>query len=264
VIALRIVTAAFAAFVALPLAWLVYAAFLTPEALARGNLATFGVTLENFAALAGSGLGRALGVSTAATGLVVASQLAVGLGAAYALRQGLRATGAVLVLLSLPSELLLVPIYRMLQQLGWLDTPGALVAPFLASPLVIFLLAQALRRFPMEVIEAARLDGAGEATIVARIVAPVLRPELLATGVLAFAAHWNLVLYPRIVVGSEWWTVQAFLTELQRTRPFDWGTLGAAALVASLPLAALYIAFEKRILDVFDLSFGRGSGAQRQ
>lgn len=256
-IALRIVTALFVAFVTIPMAWLVYAAFIPPEALVRANLATFGVTLANFAALANVGLGRALAVSSIATGIVVACQLAVGLGAAYALRQGLRGMGIVLALLALPSELLLVPIYRMLQQIGWLDTPAALVAPFLASPLVIFLLAQALRRFPWETVEAARLDGAGEATILSRVVAPVLRPELLATGVLAFAAHWNLVLYPRIVVGSEWWTAQTLLTELLRTRPFDWGTLGAAALVASVPLAALYIAFEKRILDVFDLSFSR-------
>jgi multiple sugar transport system permease protein len=263
VIALRLLTVAFATFVAIPLAWLAYAAFIPPEALLRANLATFGFTLANFAALAGSGLGRALAVSIGATALVVAAQLAVGLGAAYALHQGLRATAIVLLLLALPGELLLVPLYRILQQFGWLDTPAALVAPFVASPLVIFLLSQALRRFPSEVIEAARLDGAAEATIVARIVAPVLRPELLATGVLAAAAHWNLVLYPRVVVGPEWWTVQAFLTELLRTRPFDWGVLGAAALVASLPLAILYVTFEKRILDVFE-TFGGRPGARRQ
>ena len=254
-IAMRIVTAAFAAFVALPLLWLVYAAFIPAEALVRANLATFGFSLANFAALADTGLARALGVSFGATGLVVAAQLAFGLGAAYAIRNGLRLQALVLVLLALPTELLLVPLFRQLQGLGLLDTFGALVVPFLASPLVVFLLLQAMRRVPWEVVEAARLDGAGESTILARVVAPILRPELAATAVLAFAAHWNLVLYPRIMTTEPLWTVQAFLTELLRARPFEWGLLGAAALVASLPLLVLYVVFERRIIEVFEAGF---------
>ena len=254
-IVMRLLTAAFSAFVALPLLWLVYAAFIPPEALIRANLATFGFSLENFAALAGTGLWRAMGVSFVATGTVVAAQLAFGLGAAYAIRNGLRLLALVMVLLALPSELLLVPLYRLLQGFRLLDSIGALVVPFLASPLVVFLLLQALRRVPWEVVEAARIDGAGELTIVARVVAPILRPELIATAVLAFAAHWNLVLYPRIMTGEPLWTVQAFLTELLRARAFEWGLLGAAALVASAPLLVLYVVFEKRIIEVFESGF---------
>ncbi|MDF1523790.1 MAG: carbohydrate ABC transporter permease [Trueperaceae bacterium] len=252
---MRLVTAAFAAFVALPLLWLAYAAFIPAEALVRANLATFGFSLENFAALADTGLARALTVSFGATGLVVAAQLAFGLGAAYAIRNGLRLQALVMVLLALPSELLLVPLFRQLQGLGLLDTFGALVVPFLASPLVVFLLLQGMRRVPWEVVEAARLDGAGESTILARVVAPILRPELAATAVLAFAGHWNLVLYPRIMTTEPLWTVQAFLTELLRARPFEWGLLGAAALVASLPLLVLYVIFERRIIEVFEAGF---------
>lgn len=160
-----------------------------------------------------------------------------------------------MVLLALPTELLIIPLYRQLQSLALLDTLAALILPFLASPLVIFLLLQALRRIPRETIEAARLDGAGELTIVGRIVAPMLRPELLATGVLAFASHWNLVLYPRVMTSESLWTVQAVLTELLRTRPFEWGLLGAAALVTSLPILLLYSLFEKRIVQVFEAGF---------
>jgi multiple sugar transport system permease protein len=253
---MRLVTGVFCAFVALPLVWLVYAAFIPAEALVRASLATFGFSLGNFAALAASGLWRAMVVSFLATGLVVLAQLASGLGAAYAIRNGLGLLALVMVLLALPSELLLVPLYRQLQGLGLIDTLGALVVPFLASPLVVFLLLQALRRVPWEVVEAARLDGAGEVTIMTRVVAPILRPELIATAVLAFAAHWNLVLYPRIMTTEPLWTVQAYLTELLRSRPFEWGLLGAAALVASLPLIALYLVFEKRIIEVFEAGFG--------
>jgi multiple sugar transport system permease protein len=256
VIGLRLLALVFSVFVALPLLWLLYAAFLPAEALLQANLATFGVTLENFAALAPTGLWRSMGVSALATGCAVAGQLAVGLGAAYAVRNGLRVTAVILVLLALPTELLMVPLYRQLLVLGLVDTLMALVLPFLASPLVVFLLLQAMRRVPWEVVEAARLDGAGELAILARVVAPILRPELVATAVLAFAAHWNLVLYPRIMTSESLWTVQAFLTELLRTRPFEWGLLAAAAFVASVPLAVLYIVFERRIIAVFEAGFG--------
>ncbi|MBA2668414.1 MAG: carbohydrate ABC transporter permease [Trueperaceae bacterium] len=254
-IGMRLLTLVFCLFVALPLAWLVYAAFIPAEALVRANIATFGVTLDNFTALRGSGLWRAMGVSVGSSSLVVAAQLLFGLGAAYAIRNGAPLLGGVMVLLALPSELLLVPLYRQLQGFGLLDTVWALVVPFLASPLVIFLLLQALRRIPWEVVEAARLDGATELTIVRRVIAPMLRPELVASGVLAFAAHWNLVLYPRVMTTESLWTVQAFLTELLRTRPFEWGLLGAAALVASAPIIILYLLLERRLIEVFEAGF---------
>jgi multiple sugar transport system permease protein len=122
--------------------------------------------------------------------------------------------------------------------------------------MVIFLLLQSLRRLPWELVEAARLDGAREAVIIWRILAPLLRPELIAAGILGFAAHWNLVLYPRVMAGvGELRTVQVFLIDLLRNHPLDWGLLGAAALVATLPLLLLYLLFEKRIIEVFEASF---------
>ena len=117
-IVMRLITVLACVFVALPLAWLVYAAFIPAEALIAANIATFGVTLENFAALGNTGLWRAMGVSVLASGLAVAGQLAFGLGAAYAIRNGARLLGLVLLLMAIPSELLLVPLYRQLQGLG--------------------------------------------------------------------------------------------------------------------------------------------------
>ncbi len=254
-IAMRIVTVVFCVFVAVPLIWLVFAAFLPAEAVVRANLATFGFSLENFLALPGSGLWRAMGVSAIATSLVVIAQATIGLGAAYAIRNGLQIQGLILALLALPTELLLVPLYRQLYGLGLLDTIGALTLPFLASPMAVFLLLQGVRRLPWETVEAARMDGASELTILGRVIAPMLRPELVATSVLVFASHWNLVLYPRVVTGESLWTVQAFLVELLRAQPFEWGLLGAAALVASLPVMVLYIIFEKRIIQVFEAGF---------
>jgi len=254
-IVLRIATGLFAAFVALPLLWLVYAAFLPAEALLMADLTTLGFTLQNFRDVVGTGLFSSMAVSVVASGTTVLAQLAFGLAAAYAIRNGARVTALVLVLLALPSELLLVPLYRLLQTLSLIDTLGALIVPFLASPLVVFLLLQALRRVAWEVVEAARIDGASEAVILTRVVTPILRPELTAAAVLAFAAHWNLVLFPRVTTTEDLWTVQVFLSNLLRTRPFEWGLLGAAALLASAPILVLYVVFEKRILSTFEAGF---------
>lgn len=252
----RIVAAAFAAFVALPLVWLAYLGFLPPSAVMEARLLPTGVSLANFAELRGSGLGRALALSLTVSGISVAGQLALGLAAAYAIRLGLRARWLVLVTLVLPVELLLIPMYGLLQRLSLLDTALALVLPFLARPVVIFLLVQALQRFPMELLEAATLDGARHPTLLTRIVAPVMAPHLTAAGVLGFAAHWNMVLFPRVMVADrELWTIQLWLTELLRGRPLDWGLLGAAALLATLPLVVLFVILERPILRAFERSF---------
>jgi len=252
----RIVATVFSIFVALPILWLLYSAFLPPEAVLNARLVPNGLSLANFSELWGTGVFRALGVSLLASGLTVAGQLLIGLAAAYAMRTGVPLLPLILLVLALPAELLLVPLYRELQVLGLLETFWALVVPFLASPFVIFLLHQSLKRVPPELEEAAYLDGAGRFTILFRVIAPLLRPELAAAGILGFAAHWNLVLFPKVMVGERsLWTVQVFLNELLRNRPLDWGLLGAAAFVTTLPIVILYVVFEERIIKVFETSF---------
>lgn len=252
----RLVALVFCIFAALPILWLLYSAFLPPEAVLNARLVPSGLSLANFAALAGTGLWRALGVSLLASGLTVAGQLLVGLAAAYAMRSGLNILPLILLVLALPAELLLVPLYRELQVFGLLNTFWALVVPFLASPFVIFLLFQSLKRVPWEIVEAASLDGAGQGATLFRVIAPLLRPELAAAGILGFAAHWNLVLFPKVMAGQrELWTVQVFLNDLLKNRPLDWGLLGAAAFVTTLPIVILYVVFEERIIQVFEASF---------
>ncbi|CAN5749372.1 carbohydrate ABC transporter permease [soil metagenome] len=252
----RTVTLVFCIFAALPILWLLYSAFLPPEAVLNARLVPSGLSLANFAALNRTGLWRALLVSLLASGLTVAGQLVVGLAAAYAMRSGLRLLPLILLVLALPAELLLVPLYRELQVFNLLNTFWALVLPFLASPFVIFLLFQSLKRVPWEMVEAASLDGAGQTTTLFRVVAPLLRPELAAAGILGFAAHWNLVLFPKVMAGQrELWTVQVFLNDLLKNHPLDWGLLGAAAFVTTLPIVVLYVIFEERIVKVFEASF---------
>lgn len=252
----RFITALFCLFTALPIVWLVYAAFLPQEAVMFLDLTHFGFSLENFKVAWGSGIFRALAISLLASGLTVLGQLIFGVMMAYSLWRGLPLFLPILFALALPAELLLVPLYGLLHAFGWLETFQALVIPFLASPLVIFLLRQAMQRIPNELSEAARLDGANDWHILWRIIVPLVRPELAAAGILGFAAHWNLVLYPKVVADVDSLrTVQIFLNDLLANDKLNWGLLGAASLLATLPLLILYIIFEGRILKTFEASF---------
>jgi multiple sugar transport system permease protein len=249
----RIMVALLTAFALLPILWLAYSAFLPPSAAIQGQIIGAGYTLDNFIKLPFKELLRPLLLSLVLSSFVAAMQLVIALPAAYAIRNGTKALGIFLFLLSVPAELLLIPLYGLLQDLRLLNNPLALVLPFLASPFTVFLLYSGVSKLPWTYVEAARLDGATNTQILARVIAPLLRPELTAAAVLGFAAHWNLVLYPRVVLNDQaWWTVQVALSELLRKDPNAWGTLGAAAIVTSLPILLLYLFFERRVTKTLE------------
>ena len=165
--------------VLLPFLWMAYAAFMPKEAVYSGELfSRVGFSLENVRALAREGFwGRllfSLGVSSGA----VALELFTALFAAYALRAGLGLLPFYLVLMAIPAELLLVPLYGVLKDLSLLETFWALLLPFAASPFVIYLVYQGMRAVPEELLEAAKLDGAGHRVLLFRILLPLVRPTL--------------------------------------------------------------------------------------
>ncbi len=244
----RIVVGLLVVFVLMPIVWLAYSAFIPKEVIFSGATIPIGFTLQNFLELPFAGLIRPLLVSLVISGLVATLQIMIALPAAYAIRSGTPLLAVYLFLLSIPAELLLIPLYGLLQDLRLLNNPLALVMPFIASPFTVFLIYGGMVRLPWAYIEAAKLDGANNLAVMTRVVAPLLRPELTAAAVLAFAAHWNLVLYPTVVMNDQnWWTVQVALRNLLQKDPNNWGGLGAAAMLTSLPILILYVLFERRI-----------------
>lgn len=237
----------------IPLIWLAYSAFIAPDAiLANKNPLTPSWSWNNFVALKDENLFKPLETSLIASSLVVFFQLLLALPAAYALRAGTPLLSIFLFALSVPAELLLIPLYGLLQSLHLLGSPLALVVPFLSSPFTVFLLYQAMVKLPWAYTEAARIDGASELRIIYGIIGPLLRPEMAAAGVIAFAGHWNLVLFPKVVAGDTYPTVQVALAELISKAGNNWGLLGAAALVTSLPIVVLFFAFEKQVVKTFE------------
>jgi multiple sugar transport system permease protein len=250
----RIVVGLMVVFVVLPIVWLAYSSFIPKEALFKPDVTIpVGFTLQNYLELPFKELIRPLLLSLLLSSIVAGLQVLIALPAAFAIRAGTNVLPLYLFLLSVPAELLLVPLYGLLKDLNLLNNPLALVLPFLASPFTVFLLYGGVVKLPWAYIEAAKLDGATNLQILSRVIAPLLRPEMTAASVLAFAAHWNLVLYPKIVLNDKnWATVQVALTELLQKDPNNWGALGAAAMLTSLPILVLYALFERRVTRVIE------------
>lgn len=103
----------------------------------------------------------------------------------------------------IPFELVLIPLFVLVANLGWTNSYAALIIPFMAPAIGIFLLRQYISTLPSELIEAARIDGASEFSIYWRVVLPLARPALGALGVLTFLGSWNAFLWPLTVLRDQ-------------------------------------------------------------
>lgn len=152
-----------------------------------------------------------------------------------------------------PQQALVLPNYILTARLGWLDSYAGLIVPQLGTLGVgVYFIRQHLRAFPTELLEAARLDGAGDWTVLRRIVVPLLRPTLLALAVVLFIQTWNEYLWPLLVAdGIDRTTVQVGLRIFQTEEGTRWGPMLAAATMSSAPLLAVYVVVQHRIIDAF-------------
>ena len=109
----------------------------------------------------------------------------------------------VMVTLMVPGVVTFVPLFVLVSKMGLLDTYPALILPFLTSPLGVFLMRQFMMGIPDPLIEAARIDGAGEFRIFARVVMPLCGPPLATLGILTFLGSWNNFLWPLVAAQSQ-------------------------------------------------------------
>ena len=144
----------------------------------------------------------------------------------------------------------MIPLYLVLAKLGCrlLQT---LVLPFAVDAFSIFLVRQYVTGIPLELEEAARVDGASDWTIFRRIVLPLLSPVLAVVAIQSFLTNWNSFLFPLIFVDSDRLRTLPVGLALpsQTEHSVDWGLLMAGATVASVPVLAVFIAFQRRLLS---------------
>ncbi|MET0414950.1 MAG: carbohydrate ABC transporter permease [Actinoplanes sp.] len=156
----------------------------------------------------------------------------------------------VLGMLMVPGMVLFVPQFVLVSNLGLANSYAGLVLPFLAGPFGVFLMRQFLSTIPDDLIEAARVDGAGEWRIFFRIVLPLCRPALATLGILTFLASWNNFLWPLVVATTEdkyTLPVALALYSVGQNRT-DFGLLLAGAVVVVLPVLVVFLILQRHFM----------------
>lgn len=239
---------AYAFLLTLPLLTLLSASLRSEGDLYAPTLLPPNPTLAPYAeALAKFPLGRFLLNSLLVSVSTTLGVLATSLLAAYALTRmrfrGREALfGLAVALLLVPGEVTFLPLYLLVDRLGWLDTYWALIVPFVASPLGVFLLRQALRTIPEDYFDAARIDGATHGQILRHVALPLTAPALGALAALTFIGSWNMYLWPLVVTKSrEMQTAQIAVNYLLNEEVARWNVVAAGAILVLLPTLLAFL-----------------------
>lgn len=154
-----------------------------------------------------------------------------------------------LTTLMIPFEIRMIPMYLLMRELHLSDTYAALILPFISGGFGTFLMRQYISAIPDELIDAARVDGANEFTIYARIVLPLCGPALAALTVLSALWRWNDVLWPLLVLSDRnLYTVTFGLAIASRSQGIYTGVALATSAIAILPIMILYLFLQRYII----------------
>ncbi|MET0860849.1 MAG: carbohydrate ABC transporter permease [Microbacterium sp.] len=153
----------------------------------------------------------------------------------------------VMVTLMVPGVVTFVPLFVMVSKLGLVNTYAALILPFITAPIGVFLMRQFILGIPDALIEAARIDGAGEFRIFARIVMPLCGPPLATLGILTFLASWNNFLWPLVAAQSESKYTLPVALSLYSTgqNATNYGILLAGSVLVITPILALFVLLQR-------------------
>jgi lactose/L-arabinose transport system permease protein len=251
---LTIVLSIGAVFMIAPFLWLIVASthstpeiFSSPPALLPG-----GRLWENISNLVNNlQFGAAIRNSVIVSLLYTVLGLAVCSAAGYAFAKfrfrGRDVMFTVLVAsMALPGQVTLVPLFKMMVTLGWLNSYQGLILPNLAMPFGIFLMRQAMQSVPDELIQAARVDGAGEFRIFAQIVLPTMRPALAALSIFLFLGAWNDFVYPLIILQTpDSYTLPVALATLKGVQSTDYGQLLTGTMISIIPVLIMFLLLQR-------------------
>ncbi|MBC8106350.1 MAG: carbohydrate ABC transporter permease [Anaerolineae bacterium] len=151
--------------------------------------------------------------------------------------------------LMVPGQVLFVPVYLILNRLGWLDTPLALIVPAGAGAFGVFLLTQFFRTIPKELEEAAQLDGCSRFGVYRHIMLPLSMPALATLGILTFTASWNDFLGPLVFLdSSEKLTLPVGVALFQGSYVSEYALTLAASVICTAPVLLIFFIFSKQII----------------
>ncbi len=150
----------------------------------------------------------------------------------------------------IPFEVYLIPLYLMTVQVGWADTYTALIVPEIFTIYAMFMFRQFMYTIPTELIDAARIDGAGEWYIFHRIIIPLSRAALFTLIAFYFMWNWNDFLWPLVVISShDKYVITVGLATFVGEFWNQYGVIMAGASLAIIPILALFIAVQRFIIE---------------
>ena len=158
--------------------------------------------------------------------------------------------GFLLALLIIPGEMMLIPQFTIINALGLVNSRLAVIIPGLASVFNIYLFRNFFIAIPEEIIESARIDGAGIVRIFFRIMLPMSKPAIATVGVLSFISCWNDYIWPLMVLtDSSKFSMQVAITTINTTQPVYINQVMAVLTISTIPLILVYIVAQKYILQ---------------
>lgn len=235
---------------------LMLAGSLTPSESLAGGRVLDGFTVENYrAVLAEQPLAAYFAHSVIVSLATLALQLLVCVPAAYAMARlrfrgrGL-AIGATTTLLLVPFQVVAVPVYLVIRQLGLVDSLAALVLPFVGSTVALVLLRQAFVALPGSIVDAARLDGASTLAVLTRVVVPASGAALTSLGVLTVTAAWNAYFWPSFVLTDAAHATIPFgvVAYLDTESGSRYGPQMAMATMSVLPLLLAFLLVQRPLV----------------
>jgi multiple sugar transport system permease protein len=157
----------------------------------------------------------------------------------------------ILSILMVPSQVYLIPQYQIIQQLGWLNTIHGIVAPGIFSAFGTFLMMQFFRSIPVELEEAARLDGCNPWQTFWKVVLPVAKPGLISLAIITVLASWADLLWPLVVTSSpeEMPLAVGMATLSGYLGSISPGVMMAAALMAMAPVLIIFVLLQRRVVE---------------
>ncbi len=156
----------------------------------------------------------------------------------------------ILGVLIIPPHIVMIPLYRLMVEFGWINSYFSLIIPWLVTPFGVFLVKQYIESMPSDMESSARIDGAGEWYIIFRIVMPLSKPILTVLGIYTFLSNWNSFLFPFLFTNdAEYRTLPVGLTFYLGKQSVDWGHLMAGAAISALPVLILFILFQNKIIQ---------------
>ncbi|HEX5428956.1 MAG TPA: carbohydrate ABC transporter permease [Pedococcus sp.] len=153
--------------------------------------------------------------------------------------------------LMIPGVVTFVPLFVLVANIGLIDSLPGLILPFLVSPFGVFLMRQYFSGLPKDLLDAGRVDGAGELRIFARIFLPLCGPALATLGILTFLGSWNNFLWPLVVAQTEDHYTLPVALALYSTgqNSTQYGLLLAGATVVLIPVLAIFLIFQRRFIE---------------